>query len=747
MTSAKHRLTYAVFSITLLLSAAMMFALQPMVGKMLLPLVGGTPAGWIVAMAFFQVMLLAGYLLAHLFSTLRTRLHGVLYILALLAGIYFLPIHLSADTARIAQNPGAGDVFLLLTFAVAVPFIALSATSSTVQRLFTATGHSAAHDPYFLYAASNMGSFSGLLLYPLLIEPRLALSAQAELLTNGYLLLLLCGIFCLFLTGITPKHIRTAAQQDNKGTALKKIPAREYLYWMLLAFVPSSLLMGVTVYITTDVISVPMIWVLPLGLYLLTFIIAFARKPIISLERLERWHPYAVFLAILLIYVIKMSWLSTLAGIGVVLALFMVVAQTCHMKLASRRPLEDNSRGLTAFYLMMSLGGALGGLLNSFIVPNVLDTLIEFPLILLGSLLLHPAAAWQSRTGKVTALLLLAAVLFANATPAQSSFDTTIARYILAGIGAWVLLTSFFMKPAWREKPLILLALTFFMLTQFVLIDKQEQLRLRNFYGTIRVFEQTVQDTNNTPYHIRYMQHGTTIHGLQIVNDPARETIPTAYFTPEGPLGDVFKTYAPKNVAIIGLGVGSMYCHAAPDRHFTFIEIDADIVTVAKEQFSYLDACQNAAPATLIVGDGRLELEKLTEEKFDMLIIDAFSSDSIPTHLLTTEALQLYQNRLTEDGVIVINISNRYFDLRHPIAVTAHALGLDAQYGKDLSMDRPAYSRASLWMLLTPQGQMPDNLPKPRWQAAKDESRHKTTSQTLKLWTDDYTNLLSTLKF
>lgn len=747
MTPAKHRLTYVIFSITLLLSAAMMFALQPMVGKMLLPLVGGTPAGWIVAMAFFQAMLLAGYLLAHLFSTLRTRLHGLFYIFALLSGICFLPIHLSAETMQVAHTPGATDVFLLLTFAVAVPFIALSATSSTVQRLFTATGHSAAHDPYFLYAASNLGSFAGLLLYPLLIEPRLALSAQADLLTNGYILLLLCGIFCLFLTGTTPQHIRAAAQQSGKKEVFKRIPVTEYFYWILLAFIPSSLLMGVTVYITTDVISVPMIWVLPLGLYLMTFIVAFARTPVISLERLERWHPYAVFLAILLMYVVKLSWLSTLAGIGVVLAIFMVVAQTCHMKLASRRPLENNSRGLTAFYLMMSIGGALGGLLNSFIIPHVLDTLVEFPLVLLASLLLHPAAKWQSRTGKIVALLLLVALVFANISPAQSAFDATIARYILAGIGAWFLITSFFMKPGWREKPMILLALTFFMLTQFVITDKKELLRLRNFYGTIRVFEQTVADQDNAPYHIRYMQHGTTIHGLQIVDDPLRETVPTAYFTNEGPLGDVFKIYAPKNVAIIGLGVGSMYCHAAPDRHFTFIEIDADIITVAQEQFSYLRACQNAAPAKLIIGDGRLELEKLSEEKFDMLIIDAFSSDSIPTHLLTTEAFKLYQDRLTDDGVIVINISNRYFDLWHPIAATAATLGLDAQYGKDLGAERPAYSRASLWMLLAPAGQMPQSLPSPRWQPVKSENNDKNASQTLKPWTDDYTNLLSTLKF
>jgi len=739
MSTRKNNLTYIIFSLTLLLSAAMMFALQPMVGKMLLPHIGGTPAGWVVAMAFFQVMLLAGYLLAHIFSTARTRLHGILYIAALLAGIGFLPIHLAKTAGGLPPSAGAADIFMLLTFCVAVPFIALSATSSTIQRLFTATGHRAAHDPYFLYAASNLGSFSGLLLYPLLVEPRLGLSQQAGLLAKGYMLLLAFAVLCLLITFFQ----KSAKQKKHAADALRapKIPAKEYAYWIVLSFIPSSLLMGVTVYITTDVISVPMIWVLPLGLYLLTFILAFGRKTFISIERLERWHPYAVYLAILLIYVAKLGWLSTLGGIGFVLAVFFIVALSCHMRLAARRPLESNSKGLTAFYLMLSVGGALGGVLNSFIIPYVLDTLVEFPLVLLASLLLHPAAGLHSRTGKVLASLLAIGIVFANIPPMQAPFNATLARYALTALGAWLLLTSLFMKPAWREKPLILASVTFFLLMQFTIAENRELLRLRNFYGTIRVYERTVQDNKDSaPYLIRYMQHGTTVHGLQVMDDPALKNMPTAYFTTQGPLGDIFNGYAPKNVVVIGLGAGSIHCHAAPDRKFTFIEIDADIVTVAKEKFSALAECRNAAAPDLIVGDGRLEMQRLQDRAFDMLIIDAFSSDSIPTHLLTAEAFALYLERLSKDGVIVINISNRYFDLRAAIAATADTLGLDAQYGKDLSADRPAYSRESMWMLLTRKGKMPDTLPRPRWQPAE-------AKEALKPWTDDYTNLLSTLKF
>lgn len=739
MTQNKNILTYAIFSLTLLLSAAMMFALQPMVGKMLLPLVGGAPAGWIVAMAFFQVMLLAGYLLAHVFSTVKTRTHGILYICALIAGLFFLPIGLTNTAVDMAQNPGATDVFLLLTFCVAIPFIALSATSSTIQRLFTATGHHAAHDPYFLYAASNLGSFSGLLLYPLLIEPRFALSTQTALLSKGYALLLLFAVLCLLLTALqkTSKVKKAEAPQSPA----KKIPARDYLHWMMLSFIPSSLLMGVTVFITTDVISVPMIWVLPLGLYLLTFIIAFGRKSFVTLERLDRLHPYAVFVAIVPIYVLKMVWFKSLPGIAFILAVFFIVTLACHMRLASRRPLDDNSRGLTAFYLMMSVGGALGGILNSFIIPYTLDTLVEFPLVLLASLLLHPAASLRTHTGKALALLLLIGIAFANMTPAQAPFDAMQASYIIGGFGAWYFLMSLFMKPQWREKPLVLIAAISFMLIQFVINDQNEIMRMRNFYGTIRVFEQPMVDkAADETYQIRYMQHGTTIHGLQIVNDPVREMVPTAYFTKEGPLGDVFRAYDAKNVLVIGLGAGSMHCHTAPDRQFTFIEIDADIVTVAKEKFSFLDKCKNAAAPEIVVGDGRLEIEKMEKGKFDMLLIDAFSSDSIPTHLLTVEAFQIYKEHLKENGAIAINISNRYFDLHPAITATARTIGMEAKYGTDVSLERPPYSSSSVWMLLTPKGQMPATLPEPRWQTAE-------TKETLKPWTDDYTNLLSTLKF
>ena len=738
MKQNKNVLTYAIFSLTLLLSAAMMFALQPMVGKMLLPLVGGAPAGWIVAMAFFQIMLLAGYLLAHLFSTVQTRLHGILYVAALIAGLFFLPIHLTHTAVDMAQNPGAMDIFLLLTFCVAIPFIALSATSSTIQRLFTATGHKAAHDPYFLYAASNLGSFSGLLLYPLLIEPRLALSTQTALLSKGYLLLILFASLCLLLAAVQKKN---NIKVEQAATPAKKIPAKKYLYWMVLAFIPSSLLMGVTVFITTDVISVPMIWVLPLGLYLLTFIIAFGRKSFITMERLDRWHPFAVFLTIIPIYVLHMVWFKTLGGTVFILSVFFIVTLACHMRLAAHRPLDDNSRGLTAFYLMMSIGGALGGILNSFIIPYTLDTLVEFPLVLLASLLLHPAASLRTRTGKALAAFLLVGIIFANVTPAQAPFDATNASYVIGGFGAWFFLMALFMAPKWREKPLIMIAVASFMLMHFVINDNNELLRMRNFYGTIRVFEAAVKDSEDAkPYDLRYMQHGTTIHGLQIVNDPARETLPTAYFTEAGPLGNIFDAYKPQSVLVIGLGAGSMHCHTAPNRKFTFVEIDEDIVTVAKNQFTFLSQCKNAAAPEIIVGDGRLEIEKLDEGTFDILVIDAFSSDSIPTHLLTVEAFEMYKSRLKKNGVIAINISNRYFDLRPPIAATADILDMVALYGEDLGAKRPAYSSESMWMLLTPKGLMPDNLPQPRWQTVE-------AKETLKPWTDDYTNLLSTLKF
>ncbi|MEZ0225401.1 MAG: spermidine synthase [Alphaproteobacteria bacterium] len=696
---------------------------------MLLPLVGGTPAGWVVAMAFFQVMLLAGYLMAHAFSRVPARRHGLLYVLALLAGAVFLPVSL-ADRVGFDSIAGPGKIFLLLTQALAVPFIALSATSSTLQRLFTTTKHGSSDDPYFLYVASNLGSFAGLLLYPVIVEPLLPLDQQSRCLAGGYVLLIILAGCCLAFSSDTAKKQKPAAHSGGR------LSTKRQLEWTALAFLPSSLLMAVTTYITSDIISAPLIWVLPLALYLLTFVIAFSQKPIISLRLMETLHPYVICIGILFVSLIRADWLFSWIGVLFYLTIFTAVTLTCHLRLAVLRPLDD-SRHLTAFYLMMSIGGALGGVLNAFIIPNVFDRLIEFPLLLLASFMLHKDFKPSSMTGIAIIALTALSILMVNAPPLHLGMDAMHARVLLfRALIVAVPCVIFVFRRSLRPAYIALGALGVFMMSQFIIGDQAEILSIRNFFGTVRLYDATrmVDDKELT---IRTMRHGSTTHGIQIRGDSRLEKTPTAYFTRLGPLGDVFSSLNPRKVAVLGLGAGVTNCYNAPDREFTFLEIDPAVVDVAQRDFTFLSKCASKRPPKIIIGDGRLELAKLPD-KFDLLIIDVFTSDTIPTHIVTQEALKLYFEHISPGGVLAMNISNRYFELWSMISTTASTLGLSAQLKADLSPARPFYSSPSLWLVLSKDP--PPALAKRGWRPVRP-------SETLRPWTDNYTNLLAALSF
>jgi hypothetical protein len=708
------------------MSAAIMFALQPMVGKMLLPLVGGTPAGWVVAMAFFQIMLLAGYLLAHLLSRLPPLGHGAGYIAALLAGALLLPIAVPGGHALASATPGASDIFLLLTLCVAPPFIALSASSSTIQRLFAASGHRSAEDPYFLYAASNLGSFAGLLLYPALIEPRFTLAEQASAMRTSYFLLMALALACLLLARGAPAAGKAPRRKASEtGTA-----AAPRATWLSLAFIPSGLLCAATTYILTDVISAPLIWVMPLALYLLTFVAAFARRRFAPLDVLDNIHPYAVFVAIFSISCLQAFWLQGWTGVLFYAAVFGFIALTCHTRLADLRPSDE--RRLTEYYLIIALGGALGGALNAFVIPHLFTRVLEFPLLLLASLVLHPDFKASSRAGKAALGAFALALRLANVHQPDLGIEQIRLRAALASGVAVAALFAPVRSPRLHPAPVMLAAAVLFMVSQYLVGDSTQILNSRNFYGAVAVAE----GKGPEGYTLRSLLHGSTLHGLQ-VRDPARlETTPTTYFTREGPVGDVFRIFSPQKVAVIGLGSGSMSCHTSKGRSFTFFEINPAVADIAREQFTFLSRC--APDARILLGDGRLELDRLKGESFDMIVIDAFTSDAIPTNLMTREAFAAYLAHLKPKGLVFINISNRFFNLWNTLSVTAATQGLDAKIGADLAADRPSYSRRSLWMVFARHGTSLSALKKPRWQDVRPRPNQRP-------WTDDYTNLLGTL--
>jgi hypothetical protein len=719
--------TLALFSGTLFLSAGLMFAIQPMAGKTLLPLVGGTPAGWIVAMAFFQVMLLLGYLYAHLLSRFSPLAHALLYITALGLGGMFLPFTLPPAGE---VTLGAVDTFLLLAKHLAMPFIALSATSSTIQRLFTATSHHSADDPYFLYSASNLGSFVGLFLYPLFFERWWGLSEQSFYWFLGYGALAAAALLCV--SQATEKVKEPAPKADRSRPAAR----RERMEWVTLAFFPSALLSAVTTHISTDIFSAPMLWVLPLALYLLTFVVAFSRKQVIPLSKIFTVQPVAVALALgfLLMFntFIRMSWHSMVVH----LVAFTVVALMCHMRLAEQRPLKDGRR-LTEFYLMLSVGGALGGILNAFIAPALLDRLIEYPTLLLLSCLMNPAFRNPIPFAAKAALgfAMVTALMYVSFVGGQLGYirslqadGLTLEMLFADGLLFFILfLTSINARTALYGGAVILL------LSNFV-IPKDQVLVRRNFYGVIKVVDYPIAIRNHV-YQARYLYHGTTTHGLQ-VKDVKYETTPTTYFTRSGPAGDVFNLYVPKKAAVIGLGVGTMNCLGSPGSAFTFFEIDPAVAAVATDPklFTFLSSCKGKHPPRILLGDGRLELEKL-QEKFDVIALDAFSSDTIPAHLLTMDAIKVYLDHLNERGILLFNLSNRYFSLGSALARNAEEMGLKYRIKLDIPDDIP-YASASLWFVMSRPSASLTPLDTVGWLTP-------APPPDLRPWTDDYTNLLS----
>lgn len=682
----KHALLAFVFSATLFLSAALMFSIQPMVGKMLLPIVGGTPAGWIVAMAFFQIMLLAGYFLAHFLSTAKPVAHGALFLAALCLGFIFLPAHISPLEKGV---PGPFDVFRMLFATIAVPFVALSAASSTLQRLFTQTGHPRAHDPYFLYAVSNLGSFVGLFAYPFLVDPLTGLKFQGHLWLAGYVLLVLFVSASLFLA----LRGKGTAASGAVAAPLEDAPSiKQKLHWIALAFFPSSLLLGVTTHITSNIFPAPMMWVIPLGLYLVTFIIAFGNRKFVSLEKLGIIHPAAVALTVAAtisnVADLNSSWLSLILHMGI----FGLVALMCHMRLAELRP---SGKNLTAFYLMLSIGGALGGVLNAFIAPVLLNSPVEYPVILVLSLFVNP--------------------LFRSA---QLRHGAAI-RYAMSAM-----LIAFVMGRAFW--------------TDGVLETD------RSFFGTLTVIEAKMTDSAGHIVKgdvVRALNHGTTLHGMQIMT-PAGEKLPGAYYTADGPVGNVFGAYKPAHIAVVGLGVGAMTCYVPAGGSAIFIDIDPAIIKAANKYFTYLDKCSPAGRPEIILADGRLAIERINDRKFDLIALDAFSADAIPTHLLTIEAIEAYRARLKQGGILLFNISNRYANLAPVLARNAQEIGLAAYVRHDRKQRREDdeathLEKDSRWLVILDKSTDAAALLEKGWVAPDTKG--------VRPWTDDYTNLAATL--
>jgi hypothetical protein len=740
------------YSYTLFLSSFLLFCVQLMVAKMILPLLGGSPSVWNTCQFFFQGTLLLGYGYAHLSSKwLGTRRQGMIHIPLLLLPLICLPIAISTPFYTPENLHPILWLLTVLTLSVGLPFFVVSTTAPLLQKWFADTDNPGSSDPYFLYSASNIGSLLGLLSYPTLIEPYFSLTFQSKIWSILYIcLIILIGICAVIIGQFKPANIQkmTEANTDNildKDIERESPHLIEIIQWIILAFITSSLLLGLTTYITTDLAGMPMLWAIPLALYLLSFILTFARKQFL---------PYPKFLAILpawLTPLIFLCWARLVNPLWFVLLLhlggFFITACLFHWQLAQRRP---NPEYLTSFYWWISVGGVLGGLFNAIAAPLLFNYLLEYPLVMLLSILvlrspqllqgIEFASSSQLLTIKKIQTIsvgLLFGGLFVGFSP--EAFMNNLSGHIVA-IG---LMTLIF-YPFHLKKSTWVLAICFIILIgQFSLNNLGGILYTeRSFFGINRVIQYDHEIGGK--YHS--LLHGTTLHGKQSL-DPKRRNQPLSYFTIDSPIGQFFASVKPQNlshVAVLGLGVGTLAAYSQPGQSWTFYEIDPTVEKIARDP-RYFTFLQDAkAPYKVILGDGRFQLTQVPDRAYDLLIMDAFSSDSIPVHLVTKEAFQLYFRKIKESGWLLVNISNRYINLEPVLGAIAHHLGLVALHQKEgeISPTEKAMGKsASHWVILTSYS---DNLGSllqdPRWEAIAP------TSDTL-IWTDDYSNILSALRW
>lgn len=667
------------FSITVFVSAALLFLIQPMFAKMLLPKMGGTPAVWNTCMFFFQATLLLGYLYVHLSTHfLKTRWQVIGHALLLLTPALVLPIYLPETWSFDGtENP---TVWLLgaLSLTVGLPFLVVSTTNPIIQSWYAKADSKHGADPYHLYAASNLGSMIGLLGYPFLVEPLLATVSQTMLWSVGYgllaILILACGFHAFKAKqdfSLSPKDM--VAQQESAGEA----PSWSAIgYWLFLAFVPSSLMQGVTAYITTDIASFPMIWVIPLALYLLTFVIAFAKRPIVRHRLVVRIVP-AVLFPLIVMFLMGRGSHFTSFGLLLNLSAFFFVALLCHGELNRIRP---STKYLTAYYLVMSLGGVLGGLFNSFLAPTLFGLPLEYPIAIgLGCLTLRNESSKKLEKDLWSYVLDIAIPLLIAIAAFSTFFATTATGWSLGAVLFAIVLPIIAFLNLGRSTRFalsVMSLLTFFFAIPLFSSDLRHV--ERNFFGVIRVCE----EENSDKGHVTTLIHGTTTHGWQKWEDGKPTLKATSYYHKSGPLGLVFDQYQGtpnRKIGVVGLGCGTLMSYHEPTWHFTFYEIDPAIAKVAEDPrfFTFLSS-KGKDNYSIVIGDGRQTVQKAADGSYDLLNIDAFSSDMIPTHLLTREAFAIYLKKLKPDGVIAIHISNRYVDLRPVIRDLGAEHGLTA---------------------------------------------------------------------
>ena len=726
------------FAGTLLVSAALLFCVEPMIAKMLLPLLGGAPAVWSTCMVFFQATLLAGYVYAHLSTRyLSVRAQAVVHSALILCPLLVLPLAISRDAT--AGWPADANPVLhllwLLTTTVGLPFFVVSTSAPLLQTWFSRVDAEGGKDPYFLYGASNLGSMVALLGYPFLIEPMFGLKEQSRAWQVGYGVLIALVLVCAYTVFKAPARAATSPKSQETAPVTKPIGGSRRLRWLALAFIPSSLLLGVTTFISTDVAAIPLFWVVPLAVYLATFIFVFAKK---------RRPPHALMVRILpllttLTVGLMLSELHDPAWLFILihLATFFVASMVCHGELASDRPPTEH---LTEFYLFMSAGGVLGGIFNGLVGPAILDRLLEYPLAIVLACMVRrvsdePSTPTQRRADLIVPALIGLLAVGLNFVVEKAG---VIAGLQFGAIFAIPLLLNFrtLLRPT-----RFALGIGAILLASSLHSSGHLLCRERNFFGLVRVAVDSAYVN---------VVDGTTIHGRQAI-DPARRHEPVGYYDRTGPLGKIFDQVHAMgdngHIGVIGLGSGEMAAYARLGETWTFYEINPAMVRIARNPayFTYLSDVPSSVPCAVILGDARLRLREAGDKGYDLLILDAFSSDAIPQHLLTREAMRLYLAKVKDHGFFAAHITNQHLDLVPTLSDLATDAGLVAYVGASSSLSEAELANgkfSSKWFVVARTAE-----DVPIIAALSSGYARSVGDPARRVWTDDFSNLLAAMRW
>jgi hypothetical protein len=711
-----------VFIATVGAAAWLLFVLEPLVGKWVLPYLGGAPAVWNTCLMFFQATLLAGYAWVH-FGTrwLGVRRHALAHGLIVVLSFLTLPPSLPWRWLTSAAETPIVSLLGMLVLSVGAPFFVITTTAPLVQKWLSRTRYPSASDPYYLYAASNLGSLAGLVAYPFLIEPAFGIATQRTAWAVGYAvyIVLLGWTAYLSLRGVRRDPVRNDAVPPDPGRRTGS-PAS----WVFRAFVPSALLLTVTTHVTTDIAPVPLLWIVPLALYLGSFILAFARPS-------SRLVEVAAVVQVPLFVLIGATLLLSRHPVWTVpvhLLFLAVTAYVAHGSLARERPPTDR---LTDYYLWISVGGALGGIFIVFIAPALLRVSTEYLLLIVLAGLARPRSSGAPparRPYVIAAAAVAITVLVARVAGLQAAVTVWLAAPIF--VVAMLAMVRLHTHP-----PALALALALAFVAFGVLLPRRGTLLAeeRNFFGTTSVI---------SAEGVRVMRHGRTLHGMAF-EAPERRTEPTAYYNPAGPFGDVLGWVGDRTTAatvgVVGLGAGTAACYARPGQSWEYFEINPSVIRFATDTtyFHFLGECTPGSPIRL--GDARLRLLASDSGHFDVLILDAFSSDAVPIHLVTREAFQLYRSRLADDGLLLMNVTNTWVSLEPVVADHANALSMQAVIRRDDFAPTPEHV-SSDWMVVTNNATLLAALREGGWVTARERPGFGS-------WTDDFSNLLSVLVF